>query len=141
MTDIQAAMGRVQLGRLPAIVERRRWLAERYRALLQGIDWLVAPEEPRYARTNWQSFCVRLAPEVDQEDLIRGLAKLGISVQRGIMNVHQEAGYAKTAASGSLALKNSEWARDHSVLLPLFCQMTGEQVQRVVDALTKVGPA
>ena len=60
MTDIQAAIGREQLKRLPAIVARRRELAARYDERLQSIDGVIVPREPRWARTNWQSFAVRL---------------------------------------------------------------------------------
>src|SRR5262245_29680206 len=58
MTDIQAAVGREQLKRLPEIVTRRRRQVERYRELLADIPGLLLPEEPEWARSNWQSFCI-----------------------------------------------------------------------------------
>ena len=60
MTDIQAAVGREQLKRLPEIVARRRAIADRYRELLAGMPGLGLPVEPDWARSNWQSYCVRL---------------------------------------------------------------------------------
>ena len=57
MTDIQAAVGREQLKRLPGIVRERRELAARYRELLAPIAGLGLPHEPAWARSNWQSFC------------------------------------------------------------------------------------
>src|SRR5262249_59544249 len=60
MTDLQAAIGRAQLERLPALVARRREAADRYRDLLSAIADLSLPTEPSWARSNYQSFCVRL---------------------------------------------------------------------------------
>ena len=61
MTDIQAAVGRKQLKRLPDLVARRRTLAARYAELLGNIEGLRLPAEPDWARSNWQSYCVRSA--------------------------------------------------------------------------------
>jgi perosamine synthetase len=58
MTDIQAAIGRRQLERLPALVSRRRLLASRYAELLGNVEELQLPLEPAWARSNWQSYCV-----------------------------------------------------------------------------------
>ena len=55
MTDIQAAVGRKQLTRLPELVSRRRTIASRYTELLGNIDGLRLPFEPDWARSNWQS--------------------------------------------------------------------------------------
>ena len=60
MTDIQAAVGREQLKRLDGIVRQRRALADRYRTLLARIPRLRLPHEPDDARSNWQSYAVRL---------------------------------------------------------------------------------
>jgi perosamine synthetase len=60
MTDIQAAVGRKQLTKLADIVARRRALASRYAELLGNIEGLSLPFEPEWARSNWQSYCVRL---------------------------------------------------------------------------------
>ena len=61
MTDIQAAIGREQLKRLPALVARRRELAARVSDRRCGAVPGVAPTpEPEWARTNWQSYAVRL---------------------------------------------------------------------------------
>src|SRR5205085_4226204 len=60
MTDIQAAVGRVQLGRLPEILGRRVGLAERYTEALRTIPGLEPPFVPDWARPNYQSYPVRV---------------------------------------------------------------------------------
>jgi len=93
MTDIQAAVGREQLKRLPAMLERRRALARRYLDALAGTRGLTLPHEPEWARTNWQSFCVRLDSGLDQRAFMQRLLDQGISTRRGIMCAHREPAY------------------------------------------------
>ena len=71
MTDIQAAIGRKQLERLPDLISRRRALAARYAELLGDLEGLILPYEPEWARSNWQSYCVRLPDRVDQRTSCR----------------------------------------------------------------------
>src|SRR5207244_12070407 len=71
MTDIQAAVGREQLKRLPAIVARRRELAARYQDALQSIDGVIVPREPRWARTNWQRYAIRVRAWINQQTLMQ----------------------------------------------------------------------
>jgi perosamine synthetase len=135
LTDIQAAVGREQLGRLTEIVGWRRSLAERYRNLLGDIPGLRLPVEPDWARSNWQSYCVRLPGELDQRTVMQILLDAGISTRRGIMCSHREEAY------GDLRLRHplqrSEKAQDQCILLPLYPQMTREDQSRVAVALTQ----
>lgn len=133
MTDIQAAIGREQLKRLPAIVARRRFLARRYCVLLQSVPEVTAPPEPEWARSNWQSFPVRLPPSLDQKRIMQDMLDEGIATRRGIMCAHLEPPYAD--ASLQHPLKASEAAQRHSILLPLYPQLTSDDQQRVVYVL------
>lgn len=133
MTDIQAAVGREQLKRLPQIVSIRRELAARYADLLAGIPGLVPPREPAGCRSNWQSYCVRLPAGCDQRRTMQALLDAGIATRRGIMCCHREAPYAPFAGTRSLA--HSARAQDDCVLLPLYAQMSRDDQDRVVAAL------
>jgi len=132
MTDIQAAVGREQLKRLDTIIEGRRKLAANYSRMLAGLRGVTAPTEPQWAHSNWQSYSVRLAPELDQRAVMQRMLDKGISTRRGIMCTHREPAYAKYA---SQSLPNSVDAQEHTVLLPLYIQMTDEEQRRVVDEL------
>ncbi|MBL8659736.1 MAG: DegT/DnrJ/EryC1/StrS family aminotransferase [Rhodospirillales bacterium] len=133
MTDIQAAIGRKQLGRLSELVARRRSLARRYRALLADIPGLAPPCEPWWARSNWQSYCVRLPANVDQRAVMQRMLDDGVATRRGIMCAHREPAYAEDAPR--FALPASERAQDRRILLPLYAQMTEDEHTRVVEAL------
>jgi perosamine synthetase len=135
MTDIQAAIGLKQLERLPQIIARRRFLADRYAELLGNIEELRLPVEPEWARSNWQSYCVRLSERVDQKAVMQGLLDNGIATRRGIMCSHRESCYSDQKLRHDL--RQSELAQDHSILLPIYAQMTEDDQVRVVDALVR----
>ena len=134
MTDIQAAVGRIQLERLPEIVARRRALAERYRELL-AVPGLVLPHEPAWARSNWQSFCVRLPEGCDQRSVMQRMLDEGIATRRGIMCSHREAPYADAPLRAPLP--HSEAAQERCILLPLYPQMTQAEQEAVASALAR----
>jgi perosamine synthetase len=133
MTDIQAAVGREQLKRLPDIVARRRALASRYQRLLQSIAGLEAPIEPSWARTNWQSYCVRLPETCEQRAVMQAMLDAGVSTRRGVMCSHREPAYR--SVPNRFALPHSERAQDQCILLPLYPQMTDDEQRQVVSAL------
>ena len=133
MTDIQAAIGRKQLGRLPELVSRRRVLAARYDELLGNIEGLQLPLEPEWARSNWQSYCLRLPDRVNQVAVMQELLDQGIATRRGIMCSHREPCYAGEKPRHDL--RQSELAQDHAILLPLYAQMTEEDQVTVANAL------
>ncbi|MBD2434783.1 MULTISPECIES: DegT/DnrJ/EryC1/StrS family aminotransferase [Fischerella] len=148
MTDIQAAVGREQLKRLPEIVERRRYLAQRYQEMLADVPGLKLPTEPAWAKSNWQSYCVRLPQKSDQRQVMQTMLDAGISTRRGIMCAHREVAYEHETWSCDSEketchcrkgtcdrLCESEQAQDHTVLLPLFHQMTQQQQNYVVKVL------
>ncbi len=134
MTDIQAAVGREQLKRLPGVVARRREIADTYKHMLADAQWIGLPHEPRYARSNWQSFCVRLPEHADQRSVMQHMLDAQIATRRGIMCAHRE----KTYANGRhTQLRHSEAEQDHSIILPLYVQMSETDLSMVCDELKK----
>jgi dTDP-4-amino-4,6-dideoxygalactose transaminase len=133
MTDIQAAMGRKQLERLSELVSGRRAVAARYQELLSNIEGLLLPLEPEWARSNWQSYCVRLPDRVDQKRVMQELLDQGIATRRGIMCSHREPCYADETPRRDL--RQSELAQDHAILLPIYAQMTEADQLIIANAL------
>ncbi|HPI48265.1 MAG TPA: DegT/DnrJ/EryC1/StrS family aminotransferase [Hyphomonadaceae bacterium] len=134
MTDIQAAVGREQLRRLPGIVARRREIGEMYKQLLAPAQWIGLPQEPSWARSNWQSFAVRLPEHADQRGVMQAMLDAGISTRRGIMCSHREDGYKN---SPHPPLPHSEGCQDRTIVLPLYPQMTDDDIRMVADTLIK----
>lgn len=134
LTDVQAAIGREQLKRLPELVARRRELAAKYRTLLGDLP-LRLPAEPEWARSNWQSYCVRLNDDCDQVEVMQALLDNGIASRRGIMCSHREPAYQKEPWRSAGSLSASEAAQEKGVLLPLFHLLTETEQQFIATQL------
>lgn len=130
MTDPQAAIGREQLKRLPAILSRRRELGARYTAQLKGV---TPPHQPEWTRSNQQSYCARLPDGCDQMAVMQAMLDDGISTRRAVMCAHREAACADIPCLFSL--HESERAQDTGIILPLYPQMTDADQDFVIDSL------
>lgn len=150
MTDMQAAIGREQLRRIPEIVKRRRVLAGRYDELLgAAIPGIELPYEPDWARSNWQSYCVRLPQGCDQRVVMQEMLDSDVSTRRGIMCAHLELAYnhepwscgnnrssCGCSAGRCIRLEASETAQNNCIILPLFNQMSAAEQDLVVTTLS-----
>lgn len=132
LTDLQAAVGRVQLERLPQILERRHAVAARYADLLGDVPGMRLPQEPAWARTNWQSYCLRLPDGCDQRAVMQTLLEHGIASKRGVMCSHRSPVYAGQAR---VELPESELAEDRSLMLPMYPSLSEVDQNRVVEVL------
>ena len=133
MTDLQAAVGIVQLGRLPEVVDRRRALAASYTKAIEEIDGLRAVADPGHGTCNFQSFWVEVQPgyPLDREELLLDLAEADISARRGIMASHRQPAYAHIEVD----LPVTEHLTDNTLILPLFHQMSESDQARVIETL------
>jgi len=136
MTDLQAAIGLVQLGRLAGMVERRRALAARYHALLADVSGVRAVTDPAWGTTNFQSFWVLLPDDFpgERNDVLRALAAAGISARRGIMAAHLEPAYD---GHPHVPLPVTEHLTHRSLILPLHHELTSTEQELVVETLAK----
>jgi perosamine synthetase len=134
MTDIQAAIGIVQLGRLDGILAERTRLAARYRVLLSEIEDVEPPHEPASYRHTFQSYCVRL-PAGRRSEVMSDLAAEGIASRRGVMAIHLEPLYR--VLQPDLSLPETELASANTMLLPLFVGMTDDDQVLVVETLER----
>ncbi len=136
MTDLQAAVGIVQLGRLPEVVARRREIAAAYAKQLDAVPGLRTVADPAWGTCNFQSFWVEVGPgsALDRDGLLAHLAAADISGRRGIMAAHRQPAYAG-GDHGDQALPVTEHLTDSTLILPLFHQLSESEQARVVDAL------
>ena len=141
MTDLQAAIGRVQLQRLRGMVDRRRELARQYHERLTALLGLRLPFEPAWARSNWQSYCVRIPSGRDQSRVMQSMLDDGVATRRGVMCAHLEPAYRQEpwrSGSGSdAALAHSERITGDGLMLPLYDGMTDDEQTRVVSSLER----
>ena len=137
MTDLQAAMGKVQLRRLDEMLAKRRELARRYSERLADLQWLIPPAEPSGLRHSYQSYMMRLTDEapVSRDELMQKLLDQGVSTRRGIMAIHRETPY-RSGWDDLLPITNM--ITDSTIILPLFHEMTDDDHAFVVECIKRV---
>ncbi len=126
MTDLQAAVGLVQLDRLDTVVARRRELAARYRDGARRHPRPAVRRGPgaRARRTSSRSGSRSARPSrCRARSCVERLALADISARRGIMAAHRQPAYAGVD-HGPLPV--TERLNDDTLILPLFHQMTDE---------------
>jgi len=138
MTDIQAAVGIVQLSRLDEIVMERRNIAANFIRNLSDIKWLMMPEEKEGFFTNYQSFAVRVHNDspVSRDELMLRLGEKGISTRRGVMTAHRETAYKDLCSK--LSLPVSESASDNSLMLPIFVPMLKDDIGKIIEGVREI---
>ncbi|WP_285246491.1 DegT/DnrJ/EryC1/StrS family aminotransferase [Pseudarthrobacter sp. efr-133-R2A-89] len=136
MTDLQAAVGIVQLSRLPEVLERRRSIAARYVAGLSRVPGLRLVSDPPYGTTNFQSFWVEVLPSfgTTRDGLMERLADAGISARRGIMAAHRQPAYRWRNSGGSL-LEQTERLNDRTLILPVYHELDDEGLDRIIGTI------
>ncbi len=151
MTDLQAAVGRPQIARLDEIIAERRAIAKHYADALSAQTLFLVPKERPDARTNWQTYALRIRPNapVSQREVLQYLVDHGVASKRGISNAHQEIAYrdrstwacGQTPCAGCASggrcerLLVSEDARDSTIMIPLFHGMTEAERDHVVTTV------
>jgi len=133
MTDIQAAIGIAQLGRLEKMLTRRRAIAQRYLEGLQNQPDVAAPFVPQHVAPNWQSFqvMVRDGKASTRNALMEHFHRHQIATRRGVMASHLEEPYRHFGAR----LPHTEKVAAASLQLPIFPDMTDAEVERVLEKL------
>jgi perosamine synthetase len=130
LSDLQAAVASVQLGKLEGFLRRRRELAARYAEALDGVEGVTLPVVAEDRDHTWQTYAVTLDPAIDRDDVASRLQKEGIGCNVGTFACHLQPVYADPRPCPvSARLFASQLA------LPMFTDMGEEDVDRVAVAL------
>jgi dTDP-4-amino-4,6-dideoxygalactose transaminase len=137
LTELQGAVGCVQMDRLPEMLADRRALAARYTAALAGLDGIVTPSVPAGVEPNWQSYAIRVdeASGVTRDAVVQALTAAGVASRPGYMACHLQPLYAPSGRP--VSLPETEKALATVIILPLFPGMTEAQQDHVVDTLAQ----
>jgi UDP-4-amino-4-deoxy-L-arabinose-oxoglutarate aminotransferase len=142
MTDISAALGVSQLSRVEEFNSRRSALAERYIERLAEVDEIIPLSAPSYpVKHAWHLFIVRLDTEaagMSRDEFMHRLKKKNIGVGLHFLAVHLQKYYRRTMATQRRRLPNTEWNSERICSLPLFPDMTMDDVDDVVNAIKEV---
>ena len=142
MTDLQAAVGLVQLAKLHSfIVERQVW-AEYYSDHLQSIEWLIPQAIPEYATQHaWQSYVLYVDPEkapLSRNDIMDILQQKGIATRPGTHAVHLLSFYKEKYNLQAKDFPGATACDKNTMAIPLHNKMTKEDFDYVIKALRAI---
>jgi perosamine synthetase len=139
ITDIQAAIGLVQLERLDGMLADRARMADAYREALAGIEGLGLPcEDAGGDVRGWFVFVVQLPRGVARDDVMAGLRAAGVQSKPYLPAIHLMSFYRERFGHRPGEFPVCEDVAERSLALPFFPAMTEGQVARVADALARV---
>src|SRR5882672_4446746 len=135
MTDLQAAVGLVQLGRLEEFIERRQEQGTRYDHAFATHPALAISQVADHVRFNYQTYLLRLLPgaRVTRDVLMQRLLEQGIATRRGVMAAHREPAYKRARLRVPLPATNE--ADRTAIVLPLYHAMTPAEQDRVIEGV------
>lgn len=134
LSDIPAAIGLVQLARLPGTNARRRAIAGQYAAGLADVPWLELPTEQPWAESAWHMFVVRVP---DRDRFIGHLAERGVASSVHYRPNHLYGPYRRYATF--LPVTERVWPT--LVTLPLFPGLVDDEVEQIIQAVRSFRPA
>lgn len=141
MTDLQGAVGVVQLSKLDQfIAERQRW-AEYYREHLDDLDWLKLPTFPNSGTHAWQAFVTYVDPALapmPRNDIMERLKETGIATRPGTHAVHMLGYYRERFGTSDDDCPGARDCDANTMAIPLHNRMMQADYDRVIAALRSV---
>lgn len=138
MTDLQGAVGIVQLSKLDMfIAERQKW-AEYYRSQLAGIPWLKMPVFPNSGTHAWQAFVTYVEPSLAptaRNDIMERLKEAGIATRPGTHAVHMLGYYRERFGTSEDDCPGARDCDANTMAIPLHNRMDQVDYDRVIEAL------
>jgi perosamine synthetase len=141
MTDLQGALGVVQLQKLDQFIDERQVWANYYYEKLSKLDWLRLPKYPENFKHGWQSYVLFVdeskAP-VKRNDLMELLQQKGISTRPGTHAVHMLGFYKNTFGIDPMDYPGAFAANEYSMSIPLHNKMVKEDYEYIVYCLSSI---
>ncbi|MES2131529.1 MAG: DegT/DnrJ/EryC1/StrS family aminotransferase [Bacteroidota bacterium] len=141
MTDIQGAVGVVQLKKLDTFIDERQKWADYFTKELSSVSWLQTPQIPKGYKHGWQSYVLFVdeskAP-MKRNDLMEYLQQHGFSTRPGTHAVHMLGFYAKTFNIKPTDYPGAYACNEYSMSIPLHNKMVKEDFEYIVNILKSI---
>jgi len=138
MTDLQGAVGVVQMGKMDAFIEERTKWARFYNDEIKNIDWLELPNTDENYKRGWQSYVVLIdeskSPK-SRNEIMEFLQQKGISTRPGTHAVHMLNYYQNLMDLKETDFPQAKLANDCSMAIPLHNRMTKEDYEYVISTI------
>jgi perosamine synthetase len=141
MTDIAAALGRVQLRRLPEMQRHRLTLVERYHDAFSGIAALELPPTRGDVEHAWHLYFIRIRPEmlrIGRDEMIRQINAAGVGTSVHFIPLHEHSFYRDELGYRAEEFPRATDSTSRLISLPLFSRMTAADVDFVVEVVTDI---
>jgi dTDP-4-amino-4,6-dideoxygalactose transaminase len=138
MTDLQAAVGIVQLKKLDFFIDERAQWAKYYDEQLKDIDWIRTPTVATEYKHGWQSYVVYIdetKSPISRNEMMEKLQQMGVSTRPGTHAPHMLGYYANKYSIKPIDFSGAKDCNDFSMSIPLFNKMTKEDYEYVVYCL------
>lgn len=135
LSDIHAAIGVVQMGKLPAIVAERRRLAGALAERLTDIDGVTPPTAPAHVEPTFQSYVVSLDNDIERDDVIRSMRESGIETTLGTYGMHLQPYFQALMGDLAAELPHATRAHHQALTLPLYPGLGDDELDQVATAL------
>lgn len=136
LTDLASALGLSQLARLQAFKERRTAITARYNTALAEVDGLRVPVQREHVDPAWHLYPVRVL-EGRRREVFEKMRERGIGVQVNYIPVYWHPVYEDLGYRRGMC-PNAEAFYAEELSLPLFPDLTDDQVDQVVETLVEV---
>lgn len=135
LTDLQAALGLVQLQRRDEFIQKRHELIGHYNCLLKPLTYIETPVfETDAGKWGNHVYVIKILDEdVDRDRFMQELRKLNIGTNLHFFPVHKNIYYMKKYPD--VSLPNAEWLMNRILTLPLCTKYSKEDIKYVVDAV------
>lgn len=141
MTDLQGAIGVVQLRKLDQFIDERAQWATYYKKELASISWLSLPNFSDDYKHGWQSFVLLIDEEkapCSRNEIMERLQEAGISTRPGTHAVHMLGYYADLYSISPNDFPGAQIANDKSISIPLHNRMVKEDFEYIVHAIKNI---
>ena len=133
LSNLLSAIGLAQLEKIDYLLGRRRELAANYLKLLKNVKGVSMPKTSVKGKHSYQSFCIFIE---NRDEIMKSMRSNDIEVQIGTYSLHMHGAFQNEKAVilyGSF--KNSTYAFDHCLALPLYHELRFDQQEFIVEQL------
>jgi dTDP-4-amino-4,6-dideoxygalactose transaminase len=135
LSDVHAAIGLAQMTRIDDIVSGRRRAASELTSRVSGIEGVQVPTEPAGTAHTFQSYVVLLDDRIDRDEVIRRMRTRDIETTLGTYGMHLQPYFRERFGIPDEALPHTTRAHHQALTLPLYPQLTEDDMDAIADAL------
>ena len=138
MTDLQGAVGVVQIKKLDQFIDERQKWAEFYTSELKEVKWLRMPSQEAGFKHGWQSYVTFVDESkspASRNEIMELLQQQGISTRPGTHAVHMLNFYKEKYSIKASDYPGAHAANNYSMAIPLHNRMEAEDFGYVVSVI------